>query len=95
MASRQDGAASTFQQLGEDFSVVRSIHWIARQGGTKTRFEPGRSCRIVKHSSDFRQFIGVRRPHRKRHAAPSPVFRAASLADFVSIFAARASGWSK
>jgi len=48
--SRQDVAASKFQQLGEDFSVVRSIHWITRQGGTKTRFEarkklPGRQGR--------------------------------------------------
>jgi hypothetical protein len=59
MVSRQNVAASTVQQLGEDFSVVRSIHRITRQGGTKTRFEPGRSCRIVKHSSDFRQFIRV------------------------------------
>jgi hypothetical protein len=59
MVSRQNVAASTFQQLGEDFSVVRSIYRITRQGGTKTRFEPGRGCRIVKHSSDFRQFIGV------------------------------------
>jgi hypothetical protein len=41
MVSRQNVAASTFQQLGEDFSIVRSIHRITRQGGTKTRFEPG------------------------------------------------------
>ncbi|MCU1317361.1 MAG: hypothetical protein JWN63_2683 [Candidatus Acidoferrum typicum] len=36
----QDVAASTFQQLGEDFSIVRNIHRITRQGGTETRFEP-------------------------------------------------------
>jgi nicotinamidase-related amidase len=51
--SRQDGAAATFQQLGEDFTVVRSIHRITRQGGTKTRFEPGRSSRVAKHGSDL------------------------------------------
>src|SRR5690242_2428927 len=95
MVARQNVAASTVQQLGEDFSVVRSIHRITRQGGTKTRFEPGRSCRIVKHSSDVRQFIWVRRPHGKRHAAPSPVFITASLAGFVSTLSASSSGLSK
>jgi hypothetical protein len=51
--SRQDVTTPTLQQFGQDFRVVRSIHRITRQGGTKTRFEPGRSCRVAEHGSDL------------------------------------------
>ena len=51
--SSQDVAASTFQQLGENLSVICGIHRIARQSGTKTSFEPGRSCRVAKDGSDL------------------------------------------
>jgi hypothetical protein len=53
MVSRQDVTTPTLQHLGEDLSVICGIHRITRQGGTKARFEPGRSCRVAKHGSDL------------------------------------------
>ena len=81
--------------MGEDFSVVRSIHRITRQGGTKTLFEPERSCRVAKHGSDLRWFTRIRRLDRMPHAVPSPVFKTASGVGIVSSFIASGRGCSK